>query len=59
MYRQGSFVIFKSGKIPDLVKLLSSPLDSVLVRLIGGLQKMVDLLQKNNIKFLAVFTDCL
>ena len=59
MYRQGSFVIFKSGKIPDLVKLLSSPLDLVLVRLIGGLQKMVDLLQRNNIKFLPIFTDSL
>ena len=41
------------------MKLLSSPVESVLVRLVGRLQKMVDLLQKNNIKFLAIFTDCL
>ena len=41
------------------MKLLSSPVESVLVRLVGGLQKMVDLLQRNNIKFLPIFTDSL
>ena len=51
--------IFKSGKIPALVKLLSSPVESVLVRLVGGLQKMVDLHQRNNIKLLAIVTNCL
>ena len=59
MYRQELVAIFKSEVIPALVKLLSSPLESVLIRLVGELQKMVDLLQKNNIKFLAIFTDCL
>ena len=29
------------------------------VRLAGGLQKMVALLQRNNVKFLAITTDCL
>lgn len=29
------------------------------VRLAGGLQKMVVLLQRNNVKFLAIVTDCL
>lgn len=29
------------------------------VRLAGGLQKMVTLLQRNNVKFLAITTDCL
>lgn len=29
------------------------------VRLAGGLQKMVSLLQRNNVKFLAIVTDCL
>ena len=29
------------------------------VRLAGGLQKMVVLLQRNNVKFLAITTDCL
>ncbi|GFO32389.1 beta-catenin [Plakobranchus ocellatus] len=79
-HRQGLLAIFKSGGIPALVKLLSSPLESVLfyaittlhnlllhqegskmaVRLAGGLQKMVALLQRNNnVKFLAITTDCL
>ena len=78
-HRQGLLAIFKSGGIPALVKLLSSPVEGVLfyaittlhnlllhqdgskmaVRLAGGLQKMVALLQRNNIKFLAVVTDCL
>ena len=78
-HRQGSLAIFKSGGIPALVKLLSSPVESVLfyaittlhnlllrqdgskmaVRLAGGLQKMVALLQRNNVKFLAIGTDCL
>lgn len=78
-HRQGLLAIFKSGGIPALVKLLSSPVESVLfyaittlhnlllhqdgskmqVRLAGGLQKMVTLLQRNNVKFLAVVTDCL
>merc|ERR1719216_201502 len=76
---QGLLAIFKSGGIPALVKLLSSPVESVLfytittlhnlllhqegskmaVRLAGGLQKMVALLQRNNVKFLAIVTDCL
>ncbi|CAG0879006.1 unnamed protein product [Darwinula stevensoni] len=75
----GLLAIFKSGGIPALVKLLSSPVESVLfyaittlhnlllhqegskvaVRLAGGLQKMVALLQRNNVKFLAIVTDCL
>jgi len=79
MHRQGLLAIFKSGGIPALVKLLSSPVESVLfytittlhnlllhqegskmaVRLAGGLQKMVALLQRNNVKFLAIVTDCL
>ncbi|XP_014244094.1 armadillo segment polarity protein-like isoform X3 [Cimex lectularius] len=78
-HRQGLLAIFKSGGIPALVKLLSSPIESVLfyaittlhnlllhqegskmaVRLAGGLQKMVALLQRNNVKFLAIVTDCL
>lgn len=78
-HRQGLLAIFKSGGIPALVKLLSSPIESVLfyaittlhnlllhqegskmaVRLAGGLQKMVVLLQRNNVKFLAITTDCL
>ena len=41
------------------MKLLSSPVESVLVRLVGGLQKMVDLHQRNNIKLLAIVTNCL
>merc|ERR1719189_1265798 len=79
MHRQGLLPIFKSGGIPALVKLLSSPVESVLfytittlhnlllhqegskmaVRLAGGIQKMVALLQRNNVKFLAIVTDCL
>jgi len=79
MHKQGLLAIFKSGGIPALVKLLSSPVESVLfytittlhnlllhqegskmaVRLAGGLQKMVALLQRNNVKFLAIVTDCL
>merc|ERR1712051_572865 len=79
MHRQGLLAIFKSGGIPALVKLLSSPVESVLfytittlhnlllhqegskmaVRLAGGLQKMVALLQRNNVRFLAIVTDCL
>lgn len=78
-HRQGLLAIFKSSGIPALVKLLSSPIESVLfyaittlhnlllhqdgsktaVRLAGGLQKMVQLLQRNNVKFLAIVTDCL
>ncbi|EEB09826.1 Armadillo segment polarity protein, putative [Pediculus humanus corporis] len=78
-HRQGLLAIFKSGGITALVKLLSSPVESVLfyaittlhnlllhqegskmaVRLAGGLQKMVALLQRNNVKFLAIVTDCL
>ncbi|XP_003400178.1 armadillo segment polarity protein isoform X2 [Bombus vosnesenskii] len=78
-HRQGLLAIFKSGGIPALVKLLSSPMESVLfyaittlhnlllhqdgskmaVRLAGGLQKMVALLQRDNVKFLAIVTDCL
>ncbi|KAK6632647.1 hypothetical protein RUM43_013415 [Polyplax serrata] len=78
-HREGLQVIFKCGGIAALVKLLSSPVESVLfyaittlhnlllnqegskmaVRLAGGLQKMVALLQRNNVKFLAIVTDCL
>lgn len=78
-HRQGLLAIFKSGGINALVKLLSSPVESVLfyaittlhnlllhqegskmsVRLAGGLQKMVALLQRENPKFLAICTDCL
>lgn len=78
-HRQGLLAIFKSGGIPALVKLLSSPVEAVLfyaittlhnlllhqegskrdVRIAGGLQKMVTLLQRNNVKFLAIVTDCL
>ncbi|XP_071743465.1 armadillo segment polarity protein [Lepeophtheirus salmonis] len=78
-HRLGLLAIFKSGGIPALVKLLSSPVESVLfytittlhnlllhqqgsktaVRLAGGIQKMVALLQRNNVKFLAIVTDCL
>lgn len=78
-HRQGLMAIFKSGGIPTLVALLSSPIESVLfyaittlhnlllhqegsksvVRMAGGLQKMVQLLQRNNVKFLTIVTDCL
>jgi len=78
-HRQGLLAIFKSGGIVALVKLLSSPVESVLfyaittlhnlllhqegskmaVRLAGGLQKMVALLQRNNVKFLTIVADCL
>jgi len=78
-HRQGLMAIFKSGGINALVKLLSSPVESVLfytittlhnlllhqegsknvVRLAGGIPKMVALLQRNNVKFLAIVTDCL
>lgn len=78
-HRQGLLAIFKSGGIPALVRLLSSPIEAVLfyaittlhnlllhqegakmaVRLAGGLQKMVLLLQRTNVKFLAIVTDCL
>merc|ERR1712172_447026 len=79
MHRQGLLAIFKSGGIPALVKLLSSPVESVLfytittlhnlllhqegskmaVRLAGGIPKMIALLQRNNMNFLAIVTDCL
>merc|ERR1711971_1283415 len=78
-HRQGLLSIFKSGGINALVKLLSSPVESVLfytittlhnlllhqegvknqVRLAGGIPKMIALLQRNNMKFLAIVTDCL
>lgn len=78
-HRQGLLAIFKSGGITALVKLLSSPVESVLfytittlhnlllhqegvknqVRLAGGIPKMIALLQRNNVKFLAIVTDCL
>ncbi|KAK3520548.1 hypothetical protein QTP70_026151 [Hemibagrus guttatus] len=78
-HREGLLAIFKSGGIPALVKMLGSPVDSVLfyaittlhnlllhqegakmaVRLASGLQKMVALLNKTNVKFLAITTDCL
>merc|ERR1712110_384791 len=78
-HRQGLMAIFKSGGINALVKLLSSPVESVLfytittlhnlllhqegsknvVRLAGGIPKMAALLQRNNVKFLAIVTDCL
>lgn len=78
-HRQGLLAIFKSGGITALVKLLASPVESVLyyaittlhnlllhqegskmsVRLAGGLQRMVQLLKRNNVKFLAIVTDCL
>merc|ERR1711970_1555122 len=78
-HRQGLLAIFKSGGIDALVKLLSSPVESVLfytittlhnlllhqegvknqVRLAGGIPKMIALLQRNNVKFLAIVTDCL
>merc|ERR1719319_903877 len=78
-HRQGLMAIFKSGGINALVKLLSSPVESVLfytittlhnlllhqegvknqVRLAGGIPKMIALLQRNNVKFLAIVTDCL
>ncbi|XP_043530657.1 junction plakoglobin-like [Chiloscyllium plagiosum] len=78
-HRDGMLAIFKSGGIPALVRMLSSPIESILfyaittlhnlllhqegakmaVRLADGLQKMVPLLKKNNVKFLAITTDCL
>uniref|UniRef100_H2YLQ4 Beta-catenin n=2 Tax=Ciona savignyi TaxID=51511 RepID=H2YLQ4_CIOSA len=78
-HKQGLLSIFKSGGIPALVKMLGSPIDSVMfyaittlhnlllhqegakeaVRLAGGLQKMVFLLCRDNVKFLAIDTDCL
>jgi len=78
-HRQGLMAIFKSGGIPALVRLLGSPVESILfyaittlhnlllhqegskqaIRIAGGLQKMVVLLQRNNVKFLAIVTDCL
>lgn len=78
-HRQGLMTLFKSGGIPALVRLLGSPVESILfyaittlhnlllhqegskqaIRIAGGLQKMVALLQRNNVKFLAIVTDCL
>ncbi|XP_067869764.1 catenin beta-1-like [Heterodontus francisci] len=78
-HRDGMLAIFKSGGIPALVRMLSSPVESILfyaittlhnlllhqegakmaVRLADGLQKMVPLLNKSNVKFLAITTDCL
>ncbi|OQR71856.1 armadillo segment polarity protein-like, partial [Tropilaelaps mercedesae] len=78
-HKQGLLAIFKTGGIPALIKLLSSPMESVLfygittlhnlllhqegskegVQRAGGLQQLVSLLQRNNVKFLAVVTDCL
>ncbi|XP_071942828.1 catenin beta-like isoform X1 [Antedon mediterranea] len=78
-HRAGLLTIWKSGGIPLLIKLLSSPIESVLfyaittlhnlllhqegakmaVRINGGIQKMVALLSKENVKFLAITTDCL
>ncbi|KAG8147952.1 putative Catenin beta-1-like protein [Naja naja] len=46
-HREGLLAIFKSGGA------------KMAVRLAGGLQKMVDLLSKTNVKFLAITTDCL
>jgi len=79
---KGLMSIFKSGGIPALIKMLSSPIDKVVhyslttlhnilqhqgeeakraVILAGGVQKMVDLLSKENaqLRFLALLTDCL
>jgi len=79
---KGLLSIFKSGGIPALIKMLSSPIDKVVfyslttlhnilqhqgdeakraVRLAGGVQKMVDLLSKDNaqLRFLALLADCL
>lgn len=39
--------------------LLNQEGSKMAVRLAGGLQKMVALLQRNNVKFLAIVTDCL
>ncbi|XP_069763244.1 junction plakoglobin-like isoform X1 [Narcine bancroftii] len=78
-HHDGMLAIFKSGGIPALVRMLSSPVESILfyaittlhnlllhqegakmaVRLADGLQKMVPLLKKSNVKFLAITTDCL
>ncbi|XP_078280615.1 catenin beta-1-like [Rhinoraja longicauda] len=78
-HRDGMLAIFKSGGIPALVRMLSSPVESILfyaittlhnlllhqegakmaVRLADGLQRMVPLLKKSNVKFLAITTDCL
>uniref|UniRef100_A0A4W3JE96 Junction plakoglobin n=1 Tax=Callorhinchus milii TaxID=7868 RepID=A0A4W3JE96_CALMI len=78
-HREGMLAIFKSGGIPALVRMLSSPVESILfyaittlhnlllhqegakmaVRLADGLQRMVPLLKKSNVKFLAITTDCL
>ncbi|KAL7989956.1 hypothetical protein Chor_012623 [Crotalus horridus] len=46
-HREGLLAIFKSGGA------------KMAVRLAGGLQKMVALLNKTNVKFLAITTDCL
>lgn len=78
-HRQGLSAIFTSGGIPALVRLLASPVETVLfyaitalhnlllhqdgskevVQQAGGLQQLVCLLQRTNVKFLAVVTDCL
>ena len=80
--KKGLLSIFRSGGIPALVKMLSSPVEKVVhyslttlhnilqhqgddakraVRLAGGVQKMVDLLSKDNapLRMLALLTDCL
>uniref|UniRef100_T1INN6 Armadillo segment polarity protein n=1 Tax=Strigamia maritima TaxID=126957 RepID=T1INN6_STRMM len=78
-HEQGRRVIYESEGIYPLVKLLSSPTESILspvittlhklllhqkgskmaVRLAGGLPKMVPLLRRNNLQFLAIVADCL
>ncbi|KAH0809605.1 hypothetical protein GEV33_013186 [Tenebrio molitor] len=56
--------IFKSGGIPALVKLLSSPVESVFFYAITTLHNLLlhqdgSKMARNNVKFLAIVTDCL
>lgn len=66
--RDGCFVCFCSSPVDSVLFYAITTLHNLLlhqegakmaVRLAGGLQKMVALLNKTNVKFLAITTDCL
>lgn len=68
MYFAFSFIFYFSSPVESVLFYAITTLHNLLlhqegskmaVRLAGGLQKMVALLQRNNVKFLAITTDCL